>query len=267
MRVDGTNIEDTRGEPTERPHVVRRIGTVVLWAALVVGLVAAAAIAVVPALTGARAMTVLSGSMEPALPVGAVVVAREMPPDQIAVGDVITYTDRDPDSPATRVVTHRVIDIVQEPEGLAFGTKGDANNGADPGTTAAADIIGVQWYSVPWVGTIRESLTTPVGLSYAAGILLLILAAHLLLPHTQPVRTAAAAPSAARRAAEERGPDPADAPTERLPLVTAARAPFPADRERHNRAGDRPSRPPEHPRPSGRPHPGRPNVTPLHRSS
>lgn len=145
------------------------------------------AVSAVPALTGSHALTVLSGSMEPALPVGSVVVARPTSAEQIAVGDVITYTDRDPDSPATRVVTHRVVDIVQEPAGPTFGTKGDAND-VDPGRPPAADVIGMQRYAVPWVGTVREGFGTPVGLFYAAGILLLLVAAHLLVPKTRQVR-------------------------------------------------------------------------------
>lgn len=243
--MTGTNTEDGDGEPPEQAHIVRRVGAVVLWVALLVGLVAAAAVAIVPALTGARAMTVLSGSMEPALPVGAVVVARETPAEQIAVGDVITYTDRDPDSPATRVVTHRVIGVVQEPGGLAFATQGDANNAPDPGTTAAADVIGVQWYAVPWVGTIRESLTGPVGLSYAAGILLLILSAHLLLPRTASVSAPETHPAAETPPApstppapgrptapatppapdSSSAPNPTDAPTQQLPWVAPVGAP------------------------------------------
>lgn len=172
----------------ERPHIARRIGSVVLGLAVLAGLAAAAAIAIVPAVTGAHALTVLSGSMAPALPVGSVVVVRPTPAEQIVPGNVITFTDHDPDSPATRIVTHRVVDVQQGPAGLTFGTRGDANNDVDARRTAAADVLGVQWYAVPWVGTIRDSLSSPVGLFYVAGILLLLVAAHLLLPRTQPVR-------------------------------------------------------------------------------
>lgn len=187
--MSAPSTEDiTEDVPRERPHVVRRVGSVVLGIAVAVALAAAAAIAVVPALAGAKAMTVLSGSMAPALPVGSIVVARPVPPAEIVAGDVITYTDRDPASPATRVVTHRVTDVAPGPGGPTFGTKGDANDAPDAGRVAAADVLGVQWYTVPWVGTVRDSLTTPAGLSYAAGIALLILSAHLLLPRTRRIR-------------------------------------------------------------------------------
>lgn len=240
----------------ERPHVVRRIGSALLWTALLLVVIAAVAVAVVPAVTGSHALTVLSGSMRPALPVGSVVVTRPTSAEEIRPGDVVTYTDRAPDSADTRVVTHRVVDVQDDPAGVSFATKGDANDDIDADRVAAADVIGVQWYSVPWVGTIRESLTTPVGLSYAAGLLLLILSAHLLLPHTQPVRGGAAppAPTPRPRRAEGTGPNPADAPTERLPLVTGAHTPPPADRERRNAAGDRLLRASAPPRRPGAPH-------------
>ncbi|WP_219416015.1 signal peptidase I [Pseudonocardia nigra] len=164
-----------------RPHAVRRLGRWVAGLLLVAVVAVAVAVAVVPALSGAAALTVLSGSMEPALPVGSTVVVRPRPAAEIAVGDVITFTDRDADSGATRIVTHRVIGI--EP-GPAFRTQGDANDAPDSGLVQAADVRGVQSYVVPWVGLIRDRLVSPAGGFFAVGLLLLVGAANLLLPRT-----------------------------------------------------------------------------------
>jgi signal peptidase I len=184
MSIDGPTlrIPMVPRQAAPRPHVVRRVGR---WAGglLLVAVVAAAvAVAGVPAATGASALTVLSGSMEPALPVGSTVVVRPTPVTEIAVGDVITFTDRDLESGATRVVTHRVIAV--EP-GPTFRTRGDANDAPDPGSVAAADVVGVQWYVVPWVGLIRDRLVSPAGGFFVVGVLLVLTAAHLLLPATQ----------------------------------------------------------------------------------
>ena len=192
------NVQHAGNARAERPHIIRRIGAVVLGLGALLGVAVAAAVAVVPALTGAHALTVLTGSMEPTLPVGSVVVSRPVPADRIVAGDIITFTDRDPESPATRVVTHRVVDVRASPTGPTFGTKGDANNVGDARRTAAADVIGVRWYSVPWVGTVRDSLTTPIGLSYAAGLLMLVVAGHLLVPRTARSRTPAGPPAVTR---------------------------------------------------------------------
>lgn len=162
-------------------HPARRIMGWAAGTALVVVVVLALAVAVVPAIGGATPLTVLSGSMEPSLPVGSTVVVRPRPAAEIAVGDVITFTDRDTGSGETRVVTHRVIGI--EP-GPAFVTMGDANDAPDPGLVQAADVRGVQWYAVPYVGLLRERLFTPPGAYFAAAVLFLVVAAYLLVPRT-----------------------------------------------------------------------------------
>ncbi|MHA6792590.1 signal peptidase I [Pseudonocardia bannensis] len=167
--------------PEPRLHPVRRFGRWIATLALVAVVAAALAVAVVPAIAGATPLTVLSGSMEPALPVGSTVVVRPRPADQIAVGDVITFIDRDETTGDTRVVTHRVIGV--EP-GPAFRTMGDANNAPDPGVVETADVRGVQWYVVPWVGSIKDRMISITGLFFAIGLGLLVLAAHLLLPRS-----------------------------------------------------------------------------------
>jgi signal peptidase I len=149
---------------------LRRAGAVLLGLLILAAVAVALAVAVVPAAVGGSALTVLSGSMEPALPVGSVVVVRPRPAADIVVGDVITFLARDPQSPATRVVTHRVTAV--EP-GPAFRTRGDANPDPDPGLTAAADVRGVEWYSVPWVGALGERVRTPGALIAGGGVLLL----------------------------------------------------------------------------------------------
>lgn len=189
--TDRLPIVGAEPDPEPDVHPVRRVMQWAAGTALVLVVALALAVAVVPALGGATPLTVLSGSMEPALPVGSTVIVRPRPASEIAVGDVITYTDRTTESDETRIVTHRVVGI--EP-GPAFVTKGDANDAPDAGLVQAADVRGVQWYSVPYVGLLRERLFTPPGVFFAAGVLLLVLAAHLLVP-----RTVARKPVAPRR--------------------------------------------------------------------
>jgi signal peptidase I len=163
-------------------HPVRRIGDGLLLFGVLVALSAAFLVTILPALAGASALTVRSTSMQPALPVGSVVVIRPRPVEKIAIGDVITFVDRDPASAGTRVVTHRVVDVAAGP---AFRTKGDANLDSDLGLVAAADVKGVEWYTVPWVGWLAERITSWVGLLVVGSALLLVIGAHLLLPrHT-----------------------------------------------------------------------------------
>lgn len=174
--------EGTEAAVGERRHPLRRLGSAVFWL-VVAGLVAlAVALVAVPAATGAVTVVVKSGSMAPALPVGTAAVVRPQPVESITRGDVITFAD---DDAGGRLVTHRVVEVQQATNGLRFVTKGDANEDPDPGFVPAEKVRGVLWYQVPWVGTARDLVTSTAGLLYAAGLVLLLLAAHMLLPRTR----------------------------------------------------------------------------------
>jgi signal peptidase len=138
----------------------------------------AVALAGLPAAVGGSALTVLSPSMEPALSPGDVVVVRPRPALQITVGDVITFTARDPESADTRTVTHRVTEVLPGP---VFRTKGDSNGDVDPLPVPAADVHGLLWYRVPLVGGLVERLMTPAGAMVGVGLVVLVLGALLLV--------------------------------------------------------------------------------------
>lgn len=67
--------------------------------------------------------TVVSGSMEPTIPVGSLVVTKEIEEKQVDIGDIITFQSND------MIVTHRIISVQ---EGKIY-TKGDANSEPDQG--------------------------------------------------------------------------------------------------------------------------------------
>jgi signal peptidase I len=99
---------------------------------------------------GYRPVVVYSGSMEPELGVGSVALVKSVPSASIGVGDVITFAD--PYQPS-RLVTHRVVETVERPEGgLAYRTKGDANAHRDPWTIALPAQAGRTTVDVPYVG-------------------------------------------------------------------------------------------------------------------
>ncbi len=171
----GGSHRTTESGRTGAPGAVLRsiVGIVMLVA---VGL--AVAVALVPAVVGGTALTVLSPSMRETLAPGDVVVIRPRAVGQIVDGDVITFLARDPMSSSTRVVTHRVIEVLPGP---AFRTQGDANEDPDAGVVAAADVRGVMWYRVPYVGGVAEKLMTPAGAVAGAGAVVLVLGGALLL--------------------------------------------------------------------------------------
>lgn len=116
--------------------------------ALVAGL--GVAVIAVPAATGSVPLAVLTGSMEPTLPVGTMVVVRPTPVDEIRLGDVLTYQIV---SGQAAVVSHRVIEIRNLSTGSReFITQGDNNNAPDPMPVTPDQIKGRVWYSLPAVG-------------------------------------------------------------------------------------------------------------------
>ena len=100
---------------------------------------------------GYKPVAVYSGSMQPTIPVGGLVLDRAIPARQVAIGDVITFSDP---YVKGRLVTHRVVDILQTPRGLAYRTKGDANPGRDPWTIRLAGQVGRVSFGVPVAGYI-----------------------------------------------------------------------------------------------------------------
>jgi signal peptidase len=79
-----------------------------------------------PNLFGYELKMVLSGSMEPAIKTGSVIAVKPVTdPNVFQAGDVITY--RSVDDP-TILITHRVVEAINDSSGVKYVTKGD-NNG------------------------------------------------------------------------------------------------------------------------------------------
>lgn len=154
---------------------VRRIAAKLVIAA---GLALLAVAVVVPRIAGATPYVVQTGSMQPDLPPGSLVVVRPVPGDDIAVGDVVTYQVA---SGEPVFVTHRVVSIGYDGRGeLSLRTQGDANDVPDRQRVREVQVRGELWYAVPYVGHVSSLLTgsqRALGVyAVAAGLLLYALA-------------------------------------------------------------------------------------------
>lgn len=113
-------------------HGLRRMltfaGTVVGWAAIVASVAVLLALGVGPRTGRYRTLTVLTGSMQPTMPVGSVVVVVPERPSELRVGQVVTYGIPVEDH---RVISHRVVRVVEGGDRPIFQTQGDANNAPD----------------------------------------------------------------------------------------------------------------------------------------
>lgn len=106
-----------------------------------------------PTVFGWGNAVVLSGSMEPTLPVGALLLTHEK--ESYSPGDVVIYEDEN-----GTLVTHRLVSIT---DGEAL-TKGDANNAEDK-PFPASRIRGRVEVILPGVGSTILWLKTPSGFS------------------------------------------------------------------------------------------------------
>ena len=104
--------------------------------AVVLVLVALAVVAVLGRGADVRLVSVLSGSMHPTVPVGALVVTTPVEAGDVAEGDVLAFAPPPPYSTVgDRPVMHRVVAIEDLPDGQHTArTQGDANPQPDPWT-------------------------------------------------------------------------------------------------------------------------------------
>jgi signal peptidase len=147
--------------------------------ALIALVVLAVLVDVVPWATKGAALTVYTGSMEPLLhPGDVVVVAGVSDPATVEVGDVVTYLPL-PDDPT--LITHRVIGKAANRDGsLTFTFQGDANSAIDD-PVGGHQVRGKMLYSIPHLGDYREIGGTNIDtVATALGVALAIWAVWLI---------------------------------------------------------------------------------------
>lgn len=91
---------------------------------------------------------VVTGSMEPAISVGELILTKQVEMDTIEVGDIISFRSKSPQM-IGRIITHRVVEITCDDDGnILFATRGDANLSIDGYYVSEQNIIGkVVWQS------------------------------------------------------------------------------------------------------------------------
>ena len=119
-------------------HII--VGLLVLMAVLFV---------LLPAVFASSLAVVYSGSMEPAMPMGALAWMEPVDPAEIKVGDIIAFDPTWDESDV--LLSHRVIEVVKEPT-LGFRTKGDANEDPDWDVAPADSVVARVAFNMPDMG-------------------------------------------------------------------------------------------------------------------
>ena len=149
---------------------ILRLGTHLMWLCATVGVISLALLPHILSVAGHEMYVVKGASMEPAVPLGAVIFIRPVDPLTIAAGDIITFR-----APNGAVVSHRVIGLAEGPT-LAFQTKGDGSSAADPIIVPATLVAGVVESFVPQLGYVISALGSAAG----AMVMVTLLAGMLL---------------------------------------------------------------------------------------
>lgn len=122
-----------------------------------------------PIILGNRPIVILSGSMEPAYPVGSITYYKAAPFESISVGDAVTFKMSD----GGELATHRVTAI--DAKSQSFTMKGDANPSEDPNPLPFGEVVGkTLQFRIPYVGYIQQYVWGHWYLIVMAGVILLL---------------------------------------------------------------------------------------------
>ena len=127
-------------------------------------------ISLLPIKNNYKLYSVMSGSMEPAIKVGSMIVSQ--PVEAYFEGDIITFFNNNSTKDTT---THRIEKIEKDEWLTRYYTKGDANENIDGKYTTDEKIIGKQLFSIPYLGYLIGYIKTLPGL-----ILIIIIPATVI---------------------------------------------------------------------------------------
>jgi len=136
----------------------------------------------VPNIFGKQMYEVLSGSMEPHIHTGSIILdSPKVNISQLKVGDVITFKLPKQANVFAQdtgaIVTHRIAQIVTQNGTEMFRTKGDANQSVDPWIIPSSNVIAKYTsVTIPFLGYYLNFLKTRLGIA-----LLMILPGALLI--------------------------------------------------------------------------------------
>ncbi|MBE6976328.1 MAG: signal peptidase I [Ruminococcaceae bacterium] len=117
-------------------------------------------------LGGYSMFRVSTGSMEPALPIGTLLISKEVPIAEVQVDDIVNFRAKSSNMLGA-VITHRVINIFESNSGeIYLETKGDANSSPDGSYVEQKNLIGIVVYhtsSGNIISVLVSLLSSPVG--------------------------------------------------------------------------------------------------------
>ena len=99
-----------------------------------------------PDFFGYKSYAIISGSMEPTYHVNDIIFVKEILAEDLREQDVISFRE------GHSVVTHRIVEVIEDENGRSFITKGDNNNTSDGFYVYEDEVLGVITGVVKYVG-------------------------------------------------------------------------------------------------------------------
>ena len=143
--------------------LLKSIEWLVFIALLAIAVVAASPL--LPTKSLASFYVVVSGSMEPTIPTGSLILTKGVEAEDLRSGDIIAFTSP---TDANKTITHRIESVTNN--GQSFTTKGDNNDAADAWVVSAENVKGKFVYGLPYVGYAIEWARSPIGFAVVIGI-------------------------------------------------------------------------------------------------
>lgn len=127
---------------------------------------------------GLRPLVVISGSMEPGIPTGSLILTRTVPAADLEIGDVVTVPRPDGRGP----VTHRVVETEMTEQGpVTLELQGDANAAKDPQPYVVNE-AGLLQLTVPGLGVVVQGLRSPLGIAGVGTVLVGLVLLYFVQP-------------------------------------------------------------------------------------
>lgn len=127
----------------------------------------------VPTFGGYCPLIVLTDSMLPSIKSGDLIICQSIDSKEVKVGDVISFFD--PEGNGTSVVTHQVIEILEDG---SFRTQGTNNNTADTLPVPPENLVGIYRMRIAGAGNVALFLQSTPGLIVCIGLPVVLLVGY-----------------------------------------------------------------------------------------
>ncbi len=134
---------------------------IVLMIAITLFLVVFKIVGETPSVFGYNLFYIVTGSMEPTVKVGDIILSEKVETSALKEGDVVTFNGESGELEG-KIVTHRIVSIYEENGETYIITKGDANTANDPPHKAEC-VVAVMKCKIPLLGSLVKFINTPLG--------------------------------------------------------------------------------------------------------